>query len=185
MATQTADPQDRPEIQTADDLLSAIRTGMAIATRADISQSELRVVERINERFDAQNRWIDARFDAQNRWIDARFDAQDRRTDERFDAQDARFDAQDRRTDERFEAQNRWIGERFDAQDARMDSQDAQTDAFRAQLNENTAAIREMRASAEAERRSKGRTIQWLSVAFGALGVIATLFAAVVTLFGN
>ena len=141
MTTQTTEPQDRPEIQTADDLLTAIRTGMEIATRADIGQSERRVIERVGERFDAQ----------------------DKRMDARFDAQDARFDAQD----------------------ARLDAQGAQLNTQGAQLNENTAAIRELKASMEADRRKKDRAIQWLSITIGALGVLAAIIAAAVTIFGG
>ena len=94
MTTET-DPRERPEIRTTDDLLTAVRVGLEIATRSDIHESEHRVVERVDERFDAQDRRMDARFDAQNAQFGARFDAQDAR----FDAQDRRLDAQDARLD--------------------------------------------------------------------------------------
>ena len=159
MTTET-DPRERPEIRTTDDLLTAVRVGLEIATRSDIYESEHRVIERIDER-------MDARFEAQNARIDermdARFDAQNARIDARFDAQDARFDAQDRRSD---------------AQGARLDS-------FEARLNENTAAIRELKTLIEAERRGRDRAIQWLSIGFGALGALATAFAVITTLLGN
>ena len=91
MTTET-DPRERPEIRTTDDLLTAVRVGLEIATRSDIHESEHRMMGRINERFDAQDRRIDARFDAQ----DARFDAQDRR----LDAQGARLDSVEARLNE-------------------------------------------------------------------------------------
>ena len=91
MTTET-DPRERPEIRTTDDLLTAVRVGLEIATRSDIHESEHRMMGRINERFDAQDRRIDARFDAQ----DARFDAQDRR----LDAHGARLDSFEARLNE-------------------------------------------------------------------------------------
>ena len=200
MTTQTTDPQDRPEIQTTEDLLAAVRMGMEIATRADIGQSERRVIERVGERFDAQDKRVgerfeaeskrvDDRFDAQNRWIDERFDAQDKRIDERFDAQDKRiderFDAQDRRIDDRFDAQDRRMDARFDAQGAQLDAQGAQLNAQGAQLNEHTEAIIELKATVEADRRKKDRAIQWISIGFGALGALAAALALAMTIFGG
>ena len=199
MTTQT-EPQDRPEIRTMEDLLAAIRMGLEIATRSDIAESERRVIERIsaqfNARFDAQNRWIADQFAAQGAQNGARFDAQDTRMDDRMDAQDAqtgaRFDAQDRRMDDRFDDQNRWIADQFaaqnrrlDAQDRRQDAQDARQDAFKAQLDENTAAIIALNASSEAERRSKTRTIQWLSLAVGALGALAAVAGFAMAFLGG
>ena len=67
MTTET-EPQDRPEIQTTDDLLAAVRMGMEIATRSDIAESERRMMGRVGELFDAQNKRINARFDAQDKW---------------------------------------------------------------------------------------------------------------------
>ena len=173
MATQT-DPQDRPEIRTTNDLLTAMRAGIEIATRSDIYESERRVTERVDERLNAQDRRTDARFDAQDarmddrdRWIAERFDAQDRRTDARFDAQDARFDAQDRR---------------MDAQDRRMDSFETRLNENTAATNENTAAIRELTAASEAERRTKNRAIQWLSIGLAGLGTIAGILGGVAAL---
>ena len=49
-----------------------------------------------NERFNAQERYIEQRFDAQERYVDQRFDA----IHQRFDAVDQRFAAQDRRLDD-------------------------------------------------------------------------------------
>ena len=150
MATQT-DPRERPEIRTTDDLLTAVRVGLEIATRSDIYESEHRVVERIDER-------MDARFEAQNARIDARFDAQDAR----FEAQNARIDA------------------RFDAQDARMDSFETRLNENTAATNENAAAIRELAAAAKAERRGKDRAIQWLSIGLAVIGSIAGVLGVVV-----
>ena len=135
MTTET-DPRERPEIRTTDDLLTAVRVGLEIATRSDIHESEHRMMGRINERFDAQ----------------------DRRTDARFDAQDARFDAQDRR---------------LDAQGARLDS-------FEMRLNENTAAIRELKTLIETERRGKDRAIQWLSIGLATLGTLAAILGVAI-----
>ena len=82
MTTET-DPRERPEIRTTDDLLTAVRVGLEIATRSDIHESEHRMMGRINERFDAQDRRIDARFDAQDRQLDAQ--------DARLDSFEARL----------------------------------------------------------------------------------------------
>ena len=155
MTTQT-EPQDRSEIRTMEDLLAAVRMGLEIATRSDIADSERRVIERISEQFNA------------------------------------RFDAQDTRIADQFAAQNRWIADQFaaqnrriDAQDRRQDAQDARQDAQDAQLNEIMAAIRESNASKEADRRSKARTIQWLSLAVGALGALATATALALAFLGG
>ena len=155
MTTET-DPRERPEIRTTDDLLTAVRVGLEIATRSDIYESEHRVIERVDERFDAQDRRMDARFDAQN----AQFGA-------RFDAQDARFDAQDRR---------------MDAQGARLDSFEARLHSFEARLNENTAAIREFKTLLEAERRGKDRAIQWLSIGLATVGTLAAILGVAIAL---
>ena len=80
MTTET-DPRERPEIRTTDDLLTAVRVGLEIATRSDIHESEHRMMGRINERFDAQDR---------------RLDTQDRR----LDAQGARLDSFEARLNE-------------------------------------------------------------------------------------
>ena len=90
MTTET-DPRERPEIRTTDDLLTAVRVGLEIATRSDIHESEHRMMGRINERFDAQDRRTDARFDAQDR---------------RMDAQDARMDSFETRLNENTAAIN-------------------------------------------------------------------------------
>ena len=116
MTTQT-DPRERPEIRTTDDLLTAVRVGLEIATRSDIHESEHRMMGRINERFDAQDRRTDARFDAQ---------------DARFDAQDARFDAQDRR---------------LDAQGGRLDSLEARLNENTAAIRELKTLIEAERRS--------------------------------------
>ena len=197
MTTQT-DPRERPEIRTTDDLLTAVRVGLEIATRSDIYESEHRVIERVDERFDAQDRRMDARFDAQNTRFDARFDtqdarfdAQDARIDVRFDTQDARFDArfdtQDARfdarfdtQDARFDAQNARFDARFDAQDRRLDAQGARLDSVEARLNENTAAIREFKTLLEAERRGKDRAIQWLSIGLATLGTLAAILGVAI-----
>ena len=177
MTTET-DPRERPEIRTTDDLLTAVRVGLEIATRSDIYESEHRVVERVDERFDAQDRRMDARFETQN----ARFDAQDARFDARFETQnaqfDARFDAQNARFDARFDAQDA----RFDAQDKRLDAQGARLDSVEARLNENTAAIREFKTLLEAERRGKDRAIQWLSIGLATLGTLAAILGVVIAL---
>ena len=166
MTTET-DPRERPEIRTTDDLLTAVRVGLEIATRSDIYESEHRVIERVDERFDAQDRRIDARFDAQNAQFGARFDAQNAQFSARFDAQDARFDAQDRR---------------FDAQDRRLDAQGARLDSVEARLNENTAAIREFKTLLEAERRGKDRAIQWLSIGLATVGTLAAILGVAIAL---
>lgn len=170
MTTQTTDPQDRPEIQTTEDLLAAVRMGMEIATRADISQSERRVIERIGERFDAQDKRIDERFDAQG----ARMDGEYKRIDERFDAQDARMDS-------RFDSQDA----RFDSQDARMDSQDARLDDQGARLDKNTIAIMELKASIDADRRNRTRILQWAAAIIGGLGALAAILTFAAAVFGN
>ena len=121
MTTQT-DPQDRPEIRFTNDLLTAMRAGIEIATRSDIYESERRVTERLDERLNAQ----------------------DRRTDARFDAQDARMDSFETRLNENTAA-----------------------------TNENTEAIRELIAASAAERRTKDRVIQWLSIGVAGLGTLA------------
>ena len=97
MTTET-DPRERPEIRTTDDLLTAVRVGLEIATRSDIHESEHRMMGRINERFDAQDRRMDARFDAQDRRMDAQ--------DARMDAQDARMDSFETRLNENTAAMN-------------------------------------------------------------------------------
>ena len=186
MTTET-DPRERPEIRTTDDLLTAVRVGLEIATRSDIYESEHRVIERVDERFDAQDRRLDARFDAQNTRFDARFDtqdarfdAQDARIDVRFDTQDARFDARFDTQDARFDAQNARFDARFDAQDRRLDAQDARLDSVEARLNENTAAIREFKTLLEAERRGKDRAIQWLSIGLATLGTLAAILGVAI-----
>ena len=170
MTTET-DPRERPEIRTTDDLLTAVRVGLEIATRSDIYESEHRVVDRIDERMDARFEAQNARFDAQ----DARFDAQNARIDERFETQNARFDA-------RFDAQNARFDARFDAQDRRLDAQGARLDSFEARLNENTAAIREFKTLLEAERRGKDRAIQWLSIGLATVGTLAAILGVAIAL---
>ena len=165
MAAQT-DPRERPEIRTTDDLLTAVRVGLEIATRSDIHESEHRMMERIGERFDAQ---------------DARMDERDRRIDERFDAQDARMEERDRRIDARFDAQDA----RFDVQDARMDSFETRLNENTAATNENAAAIRELAAASKAERRGKDRAIQWLSIGLAVIGSIAGVLGVVVAAAGS
>ena len=137
MTTET-DPRERPEIRTTDDLLTAVRVGLEIATRSDIHESEHRMMGRINERFDAQDRRVDARFDAQDR--------------------------------------------RMDAQDARMDSFETRLNENTAALNENTAAIREFKTLLEAERRSKDRAIQWLSIGLATVGTLAAILGVAIAL---
>ena len=159
MTTQT-DPRERPEIRTTDDLLTAVRVGLEIATRSDIYESEHRVVERVDERFDAQDRRTSERLDAQDARIGERFDAQDARIGERFDAQDARLDAQG----------------------ARLDSFEARLHSFEARLNENTAAIREFKTLLEAERRGKDRAIQWLSIGLATVGTLAAILGVAIAL---
>ena len=177
MTTET-DPRERPEIRTTDDLLTAVRVGLEIATRSDIYESEHRVVERIDERMDARFDAQNARFDAQ----DARFDAQNARIDERFETQNARFDARFDAQDARFDAQNARFEARFDAQDRRLDAQGARLDSFEARLNENTAAIREFKTLLEAERRGKDRAIQWLSIGLATVGTLAAILGVAIAL---
>ena len=157
MTTET-DPRERPEIRTTDDLLTAVRVGLEIATRSDIHESEHRMMGRINERFDAQDRRTSERLDAQDARIGERFDAQDARIGERFDAQDARLDAQG----------------------ARLDSFEARLHSFEARLNENTAAIREFKTLLEAERRGKDRAIQWLSIGLATVGTLAAILGVAI-----
>ncbi len=57
------------------------------------------------------------RFDA----INQRFDAQDKYINQRFDAVDRRFDAQDKYINQRFDAQDKYINQRFDAQDKHIE----------------------------------------------------------------
>ena len=47
-----------------------------------------------------------------------------------------------------------------------------------------TAAVRELTAASKAERRSKDRAIQWLSIGLGGLGTLAGVLG-VVALVGN
>ena len=49
--TNQTDPQDHPEIQTADSLTAAIRVGVEIAASSTLTESERMVIERIIERF--------------------------------------------------------------------------------------------------------------------------------------
>ena len=168
MTTQT-DPQDRLEIRTADDLLTAMRAGVEIATRSDVYESERRIVERFDERLNAQDRRTDDRFDDQDRRIGELLAAQDRRTDDRFDAQDRR-----------------------DAQDARMDAQGARADSFNARMikntatiKENTAAIRALTAAAQAKPRTKDRVIQWLLLGLAALGALVGILGFAVGVLSN
>ncbi len=60
----------------------------------------------MNQRFDAQDKYINQRFDAVN---------------QRFDAQDKRIDDLEADMNQRFDAQNKYINQRFDAQDKRLD----------------------------------------------------------------
>ena len=71
----------------------------------------------IDQRFDA----VDSRFDAQDKSINdlkaemnQRFDAQDKYINQRFDAQD-------KYVNQRFDAQNKYINQRFDAVDQRLE----------------------------------------------------------------
>ena len=149
MTTET-DPRERPEIRTTDDLLTAVRVGLEIATRSDIYESEHRVIERIDER-------MDARFEAQNARIDERMDA-------RFDAQNARFDA-------RFDAQDR----RLDAQDARLDSFEARLNENTAAIRELKTLIEAERRSRDRAIQWLSIGFGALGALATAFAVIATL----------
>ena len=65
------------------------------------------VVEPMYNRFDDQDKYIDARFDAVDQRFDARFDA----VDQRFDAVNQRFDDLDRSINQRFDVLTTQVAE--------------------------------------------------------------------------
>ena len=58
-------------------------------------------------------------------------------------------------------------------------------DSIDARLIENTAAIRELTAASQAERRTKDRLIQWLLVGLAALGALAGVLGFAAGALGN
>ena len=63
-----------------------------------------------------------------------------------------------------------------------MESFETRLSENTAATNENTAAIRELTAASEAERRTKNRAIQWLSIGLAGLGTLAGILGGVVAL---
>lgn len=117
-----------------------------------------------NQNLETLTRQINQRFDAQ----DKRLDAQDRRIGDlqagmnaRFDAQDKRLDAQDKRIDDlqagmnaRFDAQDKFINQRFDAQDKSIDQR---FDVQDRHIEDLTNDVSELRTLSERVSRNEGR----------------------------
>lgn len=70
--------------------------GNTVITVSTIVLAFAALVAIFDQRFDA----VDQRLDAQDRYINQRFDAQDKYINQRFDAVNQRFDAQDRRLED-------------------------------------------------------------------------------------
>ena len=108
------------------------------------------LVSILDQRLDAQDKFISERFDAQDRYINQRFDT----VDQRFDAVDQRFDAQDRYINQRFDAQDRYINQRFEAVDQRLDAMGKRID----RLADEVAELRKLLVGInERVSRNEGR----------------------------
>ena len=93
-----------------------------LVMKEEITASEMRMGNRMDARFEEQEKRIDARFEEQEKRIDARFEEQEKRIDARFEEQgkrnDARFAEQDecfgKRMEMRFAQEREWLEKHLD-----------------------------------------------------------------------
>jgi len=93
-----------------------------LVMKEEITASEMRMGNRMDARFEEQEKRIDARFEEQEKRIDARFEEQEKRIDARFEEQEkrneARFAEQDecfgKRMEMRFAQEREWLEKHLD-----------------------------------------------------------------------
>ena len=60
--------------------------------RAEMASMELRIIDRMDDRFDASERKVDGKIDALDRKLDTKIDALEKKLDTKIDALDKKFD---------------------------------------------------------------------------------------------
>ena len=104
-----------PEVRTdrTADRLAAIEAEIR-GLRSDMAHQR----ERMDDRFEAQQKLMEDRFEAQQKLMEDRFEAQQKLMNDRFEAQEKlmndRFEAQERLMNDRFEAQEKLMNVRID-----------------------------------------------------------------------
>jgi len=61
--------------------------------RAEMASMELRIIDRMDDRFDASERKVDGKIDALDRKLDTKIDALEKKLDTKIDALDKKFEA--------------------------------------------------------------------------------------------
>ena len=82
-----------------------------LVMKEEITESEMRMENRMDARFEEQEKRIDARFEEQEKRIDARFEEQGKRNDARFAEQDECFG---KRMEMRFAQEREWLEKHLD-----------------------------------------------------------------------